>query len=52
MADGVTVYHSVTLIPIPYVMVTIHHNLWIYGFSFFIAGITFFRNIMNIQGYS
>ena len=38
MADGVTVCQSVTLIPIPYVMVIIHHNLWLYGFSSPIAG--------------
>ena len=48
MADGVTVCHSVTLIPIPHVMVIIHHNLWFYGFSSLIAGITFCRNIMSI----
>jgi len=41
MADGVTVSHSVTLIHIAHMMVIIHHNLRLYGFSSFIAEITF-----------
>jgi hypothetical protein len=43
MADGVTVGHSVTPIHIAHVLVIIHHNLWLYGFSSLIIEITFCR---------
>jgi len=38
-ANGVTVNHFVTLIHIAHMMVIIHHNLRLYGFSSFIAEI-------------
>jgi hypothetical protein len=49
MADGVTVGHSVTLIHVPHMMVIIHHNLQLYGFSSFITEITFRWGILNIS---
>jgi len=48
-AGGVTVGHSVTLIHIAHMMVIIHHNLRLYGFSSLIAEITFRWGIMNIS---
>jgi len=49
MADGVTVSHSVTLIHIAHMMVIIHHNLRLYGFSSFIEEITFRWGTVNIS---
>ena len=49
LVDGVTVCHFVSLIHIAHVMVIIHHNLQLYGFSSFTAGITFHRSIMNVH---
>jgi hypothetical protein len=40
-ADGVTVGHTVTLIHIAHMMVLIHHDMRLYGFSCLIAEITF-----------
>ena len=48
-ADGVTDCQSVTLIHITHVMVIIHHNLHLYGFSFLIREITFHWTVMNIH---
>ena len=48
-AGGITVGHSVTLIHIAHMMVIIHHNLRVYGFSSLIAKITFCWGIMNIS---
>jgi len=48
-ASGVTVGHSVTLIHIALMMVIIHHNLRLYGFSSLIAEITFRWGIMHIS---
>ena len=48
-ADGVTVGHSVTLIHIAHMMVIIHHNLRLYGFSCLNAEITFRWGIVNIR---
>jgi len=48
-ADGVTVSHSVTLIHIAHMMVIIHRNLRLYGFSSFIAEITFRWGTVNIS---
>ena len=48
-AGGVTVGHSVTLIHIAHMMVIIHHNLRLYGFSSLIAEITFRWGTMNIS---
>jgi len=48
-ADGVTVGHSVTLIHIAHIMVIIHHNLQLYGFSSLITEITFRWDILNIS---
>jgi len=49
LAGGVTVGHSVTLIHIAHMMVIIHHNLRLYGFSSLIAETTFSWGIMNIS---
>jgi hypothetical protein len=48
-ADGVTVGHSVTLSHTAHMMVIIHHNLRLYGFSCLIAEITFCWGIVNIR---
>ena len=48
-ADGVTVVHSVALIHIDHMMVVIHHNLQLYGFSSSIAEINFQWGIVNIR---
>jgi len=48
-ADGETVGHSVTLIHITHMMVIIHHNLRLYGFSSFTAEITFRWGTVNIS---
>jgi len=48
-AGGVTASHSVTLIHKAHMMVIIHHNFWLYGFSSLIAEITFRWGIMNIS---
>ena len=48
-ADEVTVGHSVTLIHTANLMVIIHHNLQLYGFSCLIAEITFCRGIVNTR---
>jgi len=47
-AGAVTVSHSVTLILIAHMMVIIHHNLWLYGFSSLIAEINSSWGIKNI----
>ena len=48
-AGGLTVSHSVTLIHKAHMMVIIHHNLRLYGFSSLIAEITFRWGIRNIS---
>ena len=48
-ADGVTVGHAVTLIHTAHMMVIVHHNLRLYGFSCLIAEITFCWGIVNIH---
>jgi len=47
-ADGVTVCHSVILMHVAHMTVIIHHTLWLYGFSSFIAEITFHWAIVNV----
>jgi len=49
LAGGVTVGHSVTLNHIAHMMVIIHHNLQLYGFSSLNAVITFHWGIMNMS---
>jgi hypothetical protein len=41
MPADVTVGHLVTLIHVTHIMVVIHHSLWIFGFTFLIAEMTF-----------
>ena len=48
-AGGVTAGHSAILMHTTHMMVIIHHNLWLYGFSSLIAEITFRWGIMNIS---
>jgi len=48
-AGGGTVGHCATLIYIAHMMVIIHHNLRLYGFSSLITEITFRWGIMNIS---
>jgi hypothetical protein len=49
MAYGVTVGHSVTFMHIAHMTVILHRNFWLYGFSSFIAEITFHWGIVNIR---